>query len=290
MVDPALIDIFKGEASEILENIENDLVQLEENQDSEVINRLFRYYHTLKGSSGITGLDDIYEFTHHLENILDSVRSGKLMVDRVMIDLLLGSVDWIRSQIFSAQEGYNSAAHKEILLEQIQKLKTGEKPFASAVKESVPKDVRFVRVKATFRSDIFLFGLDPLIIMEDFFALGEIVENRVYKESVPPLSEIDPEKCYIHWIAVIKTQSIVKEIENVFLFVKGDNDIEITDITESFSDAAVNDEKRKIGDILLLKGIITESELNEVLNDQEHQNLKIGELVVKKGFATDKDL
>ena len=74
-------DVFLEESREILETLESDIVRLEEHYDRELIDNIFRYVHTLKGSSGIAGFNDLYEFAHQLENLLDLVRSEELRVD-----------------------------------------------------------------------------------------------------------------------------------------------------------------------------------------------------------------
>ena len=60
MGDMSLTDVFLNESKEIIGNLETDIVTLEENRDDQdIINRIFRYFHTLKGSSGIAGFTTI---------------------------------------------------------------------------------------------------------------------------------------------------------------------------------------------------------------------------------------
>ena len=93
MGEGGLTEVFLNECTEIIGNLESDLVTLEENNDDlDIINRIFRYFHTLKGSSGIAGFNIIYEFTHNLESLFDKVRSGEITVNRDIIDILLDSI------------------------------------------------------------------------------------------------------------------------------------------------------------------------------------------------------
>ena len=74
MGEAGIREIFMNEAREIITNLESEIVQLEDRAgDQETINRVFRYIHTLKGSSGIAGFRGIYDFTHKLENLFDQV-------------------------------------------------------------------------------------------------------------------------------------------------------------------------------------------------------------------------
>ncbi len=90
--------IFALESEETLQHMEDALLQLEKNPtDKESINTLFRSAHTIKGSSGIVGLDAISAFTHTLENVLERVRNGDLAMDLALIQLLLACHDHVRN-------------------------------------------------------------------------------------------------------------------------------------------------------------------------------------------------
>lgn len=307
MGEEALLEVFKNEAQEVLENLEADLIQLEEIEEgqdfSEVIGRLFRYFHTLKGSSGIVGLTEIYEFTHKIENLLDLVRSSKLEISGELIDLLLKSLDWIKVVTFGNEEKIDVDNLKNSLLEQVtffaaidSEKETDEnsnlQQETSKNKKSSKNIFKYYRIRANFRPDIFEFGIDPLMIMEDLFSLGKVVEKEVYRKKVPLLKDIDCEKCYVGWLVVLETTKSMSDIDNVFLFVKDDNDIEIEDITLSYEKDLfeTTDAEPKIGDILVQKGIVSEKQLESVIEDQTESNKKIGEIIVEKGFATEKDL
>ncbi len=121
-----LKDIFTGEAEEILQNLEPDIVRLEGGSEPEVVNRIFRCIHTLKGSSGMAGFNDISKFTHKLENLMEKVRSGDLTVDGSLIDILLNSMDWIKMILFGSDEDANRNNRNELkekLLSRIEEYK-----------------------------------------------------------------------------------------------------------------------------------------------------------------------
>jgi two-component system, chemotaxis family, sensor kinase CheA len=286
MIDQALAEVFRTEATEVLYNIEADLVLLEEKSDKETLNRLFRYYHTLKGSSGIAGLDKVSEFTHHLESLLDDMRSEKFQADQDIIDLLLDSVDWIKGAIMRDDDIQHQPAVRDILLKRLLVYKN-----KSAVETPVEISKPMIfRIKISFRPDIFNFGLDPLTIVEDLAETGEVIDMHPEPENVPTLSQIDPEKCYLHWRFVIKTDDSSK-IDAALMFVKDDNPIEVIDVTSEYAGNAEKDQnEKKLGEILVQKGILTGDELSDVLREQEKSNTKLGEIIVKKGYATEKDL
>lgn len=302
MSETAIREVFIGEAREIITNLESDIVQLEQNvHDKEIINRIFRYVHTLKGSSGIAGLNTVYEFTHSFENLLDDVRSEKLPVNMRIIDLILDSIDWIKEEIFGEKEGSDdSIIKKTALLLRVTDLKGGQVSLpartgagAAAVMDTKSSGERYYRIEASFKENIFEFGIDPLMIIEDLLALGEAVVKNADKRTIPAFADFDPEKCYIAWDIIIKTAEPVDKLNDVFIFVSDDNNITITDVTDRFKETESGTgylHEKKIGEILCEKGIITEDDLEEIVHLQAEEKSKFGDIVVKKGFASEDEV
>ena len=86
---------FLEEAEEILEGLGNALLSLERNPhgNKELINDLFRFFHNIKGNSGIIGFTDLHDLTHDAETLLGRVRKGELEPSRGLVDLLLAVSD-----------------------------------------------------------------------------------------------------------------------------------------------------------------------------------------------------
>ena len=70
------IDAFLQEAEDLLAEIDEAALELSEGETSETIHRIFRAFHTIKGSSGMCGLTAVADFTHHIETLLDKVALG----------------------------------------------------------------------------------------------------------------------------------------------------------------------------------------------------------------------
>ena len=88
---------FVEEATELLGELETTLLTLEENpRDREIIDRVFRALHTIKGSGAMFGFDAVAAFTHELETAFDRVRRGELEVSTALIELTLAARDHIR--------------------------------------------------------------------------------------------------------------------------------------------------------------------------------------------------
>ena len=99
------IQVFVAECSELLEQLEQCLLQLEtQPQDRELLDAIFRAAHTIKGSAGMFGFDGIVAFTHRLESLLDRLRDGELALSPDLCALLLRCGDHIKLLIAAAVE------------------------------------------------------------------------------------------------------------------------------------------------------------------------------------------
>jgi len=97
-LDAEVLSYFAPEAQEYLESLEGLLLRLEkESRDPDIIHQLFRTAHTLKGSAYTVGFQSIGDLTHHIEDFMGAVREGRLQVLPGHTDLLLRSIDVIRT-------------------------------------------------------------------------------------------------------------------------------------------------------------------------------------------------
>jgi len=98
--DPEIIGEFINESREHLESLEPKLIQLEkEPHNLDLLNDIFRTFHTLKGSSSFLGLTQITELSHKSENILDKLRKGKFKITPEIIDSIFKATDILKSLI-----------------------------------------------------------------------------------------------------------------------------------------------------------------------------------------------
>lgn len=105
-----LVQDFLVETNEIIENLDHDLVELESNQnDLELLNKIFRGAHTMKGSSSFLGFNKLADLTHHAEDILNKLRKGEMVVTREIMDTLLEFVDKTKQIISDIENGTDTA-------------------------------------------------------------------------------------------------------------------------------------------------------------------------------------
>jgi two-component system chemotaxis sensor kinase CheA len=131
------------------------------------------------------------------------------------------------------------------------------------------------------------------MLMEDLLGLGQIVSKKILKSKLPPLSEMDPEKCYIGWEIVLKSMHPIDKLRDVFLFVMDDNEIGVEDISFEYfevKDASAGPEEVRIGEILVKKGVLSEEALEEAVALQDDTNRKLGNIVIEKGLASEQQV
>ena len=279
------IETYRQEAEELLNDIEETVLDLEQNpEDEEIINRLFRAMHTIKGSGAMFGFDDIADFTHHIETALDKVRQGSVRVNKELINLILASRDQIISMLHAADSGIpvDKALSEQIISELNTILADSgdkESPFSqdtaiSSADNSEGKESTW-RIRFRPASGIFASGMDPALLIDDLRDLGECTVVA-QTEDIPAIDEIDPEQCYIFWDIVFTANCGIDAIRDVFIFVDDESEIKIDEIARN---ADVEEVHKMLGEILVERGDVTIDKINEVIGSQK----QIGELLVEVG-------
>ena len=100
-------DDFTGEAEELLDSLSRDLADFESQGTSvrpELINKIFREVHSLKGLAGMVGFSDVSEFAHILEDMLDRLRMGRIPITRELVDLLYDAVDTLNRLVLATND------------------------------------------------------------------------------------------------------------------------------------------------------------------------------------------
>uniref|UniRef100_C6E0N3 Chemotaxis protein CheA n=1 Tax=Geobacter sp. (strain M21) TaxID=443144 RepID=C6E0N3_GEOSM len=276
---------FKEEAYELLAELETSLLELEERPDDvDVIGRVFRAMHTIKGSGSMFGFDDIAAFTHEVETIFDMVRNGKLKVTGRLVNLTLAARDQIRAMLDSADDeggGEDLKANGEIIMglrELAGFQPAAAAPTGAAAADRKPLNPVTYRIRFVPSRDIFITGTNPLTLLQELKELGTCSVVAQTGE-FPCLEEIDPEGCYVYWDLILTTDQGENAIRDVFIFVEDDCELKIEQVAEHTPFDEQQDYK-KLGMILLERGDITTQEMEEVLAQQR----RFGELAVSNGI------
>jgi len=97
-----LLKDFFSEAEQQVAQLEQNILVLENDpSNKDAINEIFRAAHTLKGAAGTVQMKELAGFTHLVEDVFDAIRNGSIKVEERMIDVLLSSIDLIKSMIAS---------------------------------------------------------------------------------------------------------------------------------------------------------------------------------------------
>jgi len=230
-VDSAL-PTFVSESRELLREMEAALLACEQgNSDSEAINAIFRAAHTIKGSSGLFGLEAIVAFTHVVESVLDRVRAQTLQLDRELAAVLLECRDHMENLIGSVASN-GDARSQELdtigarLLERLAAV-SGGTGTAAVTASKAPADiarrnVETWQISVRFHADVLRNGMDPLSFIRYLATLGSITALRVIDADLPEIDRFDAESCYLGFEIGLSTDADQQKIEAAFEFVRDD--------------------------------------------------------------------
>ncbi|QXI19260.1 chemotaxis protein CheA [Pseudomonas hamedanensis] len=139
--DEEILQDFLVEAGEILEQLSEQLVELESRpDDADLLNAIFRGFHTVKGGAGFLQLNELVECCHIAENVFDILRKGERRVDAELMDVVLEALDAVNSMFSEVRERAPiTAATPELLaaLARLAEPQTADEAPASPVAEMI---------------------------------------------------------------------------------------------------------------------------------------------------------
>ncbi|HEY0054555.1 MAG TPA: chemotaxis protein CheA [Pedobacter sp.] len=230
---------FGEEALEVISEMEKCLLLMETNKDhSALVQQVFRAMHTLKGNSAMFGYRVIAEFTHHLESIYEYIRSGQKAINKEILDVTLESLDHLSYLVEndSVLDSVHNKTH-QILTARVVKIVNEIEASLNKVKHesisiestvSQETDLKNYHISFSPAKEIFYNGTNPLYLIEEVKTLGkcEIVLNY---SAIPCIEEIEPTHCYTSWDIYLETNASLQTIKDVFLFVEGRCELEISE-------------------------------------------------------------
>ena len=122
---------FLGEAEEIIEGLHLDLVKMGDRQDGadldpELINSIFRGAHSLKGLAGMFGFQDISDLAHHMEDLLDNFRLGKIPLSDDLIETIFESLEYLTQLVQGKSEDGNFSIDVSPIIDRITSVLSGD--------------------------------------------------------------------------------------------------------------------------------------------------------------------
>jgi two-component system, chemotaxis family, sensor kinase CheA len=281
-------ETFKEEARELLAELETSLLELEERpDDADLIGRVFRAMHTIKGSGAMFGFEAISKFTHEIETVFVLVRSGSIPVTKELIDLTLAARDQIRSML-DASEGAPEVDHEkaQIVITSLRKLVPAQPAMVKEDRSSSPIVAepqsdsvnREITCRIHFRppQDIAFRGIDPLGMLNELCHLGECTITA-RTQDIPSLEELNAESCYLYWDVILTTREGINAVKDVFLFIQDDAEVKIDIIKNTVNGTDAG--QKKLGDILLERGEVTPEIVQKGLSAQK----RFGQVLIEMG-------
>ncbi|MGA3310810.1 MAG: chemotaxis protein CheA [Xanthobacteraceae bacterium] len=249
-----LRNTFFDECSELLLEIETGLSDMRDaNGSEEAVHAVFRAVHSVKGGAGIFGFESLVGFAHVFESVLDTLRRDSSAATPAIISVLLTASDVLSDVVGFARSGepvppdYGSDCRAA--LEQLNR-KTNDGAAADDDGTPAPAEfaeIEFTPVRApdfdgedeeTLRSYAITFrpkpemlknANEPLYILRELGKLGDLVLVPE-TQALPPLSELVPSHPYIGWTGTLRTAAERSAVADVFEFVIGDCELEITEL------------------------------------------------------------
>lgn len=289
------LETFREECNELLDEMESALLALEEQPaDEEHINSVFRAAHTIKGTAGIFGFDEVQSFTHRVENILEQVRSGTVVLNDNLIALLLASKDHIAVLVGFALDDApldtDTSDRGNTLIAALGDYLASEGPFPGTEQAGFgnPLEERAAAVEADesrvvadswhlsvrFGADVLRAGMDPLAFLRYLNRLGDILHVTPIVGDMRSLADMDPESCHTGVEVEFSSDAEKAEIVQVFEFVADDCVLHVLPPRAHIARyaeliEALPEDDLRLGEILVRSKALTEYELKQILGRQD---------------------
>jgi len=232
---------FLEEASEHIHELEKSLLELEvDPENREIIEKVFRAMHSLKGGGAMFGFDKVSEFTHDLETVYDHVRNDKMKVNKPLLNITLASVDHLKRLLNEENEDPQSLQRDhDYLVKEIEGMARAietpthakDSSVLSKAKIAPTAEYKTFFIRFVPNAEIFDNGTNPLYLIDEISALGDSIAIPRF-DKIPKLADIKPMRCYVYWDIILSTAADINAITDIFIFVEDDCVLEINKIAD----------------------------------------------------------
>jgi two-component system chemotaxis sensor kinase CheA len=250
-MDPmeAIKQTFFQECDELLLAMEEGLIAMESGEaDSEMINAVFRAVHSIKGGGGAFGFEILVGFAHVFETAMDHVRSGKLTPTSDVVKVLLRAGDKLSDHVTVVRTGSGAVVDDGEVKEELNRL-TGAEPEDSGPpapaefegfgfmpvmidigdEEPATPVAPVWHIHFAPHAGLYAKANEPFLLLRELGMLGQI-EVTVDLSRLPDLMSVEPDQAYFAWNIVLRDCLDCSKVEEVFEFVSGDCDLEISEL------------------------------------------------------------
>ncbi|HKK63240.1 MAG TPA: chemotaxis protein CheA [Bacteroidales bacterium] len=225
---------FLEEATDHINDLEEALLLLENApEDQQLVERVFRAMHSLKGGGAMFGFERLSEFTHDLETLYDLVREHQLNVTHDLLDITLASVDHLKVLLEDDELELveNQTRHHNLLLQikKIIKQEPVDKKNKTEVQQDATDEHKTYYIYFEPNSDIFNDGTNPLFLLDELYSIGDC-KVFAHLNKVPRFSDLDQTRCYTYWEVILATDEGLNAVNDVFIFVEDQSKLEVLEV------------------------------------------------------------
>ena len=231
------LKLFYEDAQEQLTFMEDALITMQESGvEDESIGALFRAMHTIKGTAGMFGFDDVVHFTHIAENLLSEVRDGNVKLDDDMIDTFLEAKDHSLNLVDLAIENESLDEPTKELNDKLIKYFHSKMPNANINKtedtqvlaNNTAETAEILwHISFRLKTNFFKTGMDIANLLSFFNILGKVDKVVLVDANIPTLDTLKPLDGYLGYEIEFTSEASYADIEEIFEFVIEDIELHI---------------------------------------------------------------
>ena len=206
--------------------------------DRESLNTIFRAVHSIKGGSSTFGFNQVAEFSHVLETLLDDLREGRCEKSRALVSVLLRSVDTLRALLQGAQDGTDvMQSVVNGMLDELRQFQVTDASSRHQPEQGTSQAEEIGGWKIVFKPhrNLFLTGNDPLRILRALAEMGKL-EVNADTSALPSWKEFNAEECVLSWTLHLHAPVSEQQIRDTFMWVQEECDLELQPIAAAASE------------------------------------------------------
>ena len=249
-----LLNIFFEESEEHLQSLNENVLTLEQNPtDMDVVGEIFRSAHTFKGMSASMEFTEMADLTHKMENVLDEIRHGNIVVNAEIIDVIFECIDNLEKMVADVQQGGMGNIDVIATKQKLEALLNGniEIPTEHIEQETINNDdAASHEVHITVEQQAILKAVRAIMCIEALQNLGNV------KKTVPSIEEIEADAFGFEFTVFMDTDQSEEELKQVVLHV---SEIEKVEVKQGHTSKEVASEK-----------LVTQEVVQEVIQAATH--------------------
>ncbi|MES5954297.1 chemotaxis protein CheA [Bacillus fungorum] len=236
-----LLNIFFEEAEEHLQSLNENVLNLEQNpEDMEVVGEIFRSAHTFKGMSASMEFAEMADLTHKMENVLDEIRHGNIVVNADIIDVVFECIDNLEKMVADVQQGGMGNIDVTATKQKLEVLLNGD--VAGATENQIQVELESDEtvsheIRVTVEQQAILKAVRAIMCVEALQNLGNI------EKTIPSIEEIEADAFGFEFIVYINSDRSEEELKQAALHV---SEIEKVEVKRIEKEKAVIEEKEEV--------------------------------------------